>query len=303
MLHDRSILPWFCFLTVILLTSGRVLHADGPTQPTSPNSDNQPKTVKLQNGATLKVQDAPDPGKNLHIPQSQNYDPRNFSMNQTSSFANKSFSADSLALSKKTYQTPDNFSTKTYGNTGATGSTSQLEKSSYNTSSYNGSHGDTQFGKSYTTTASTMDHDKSTQFASTSADQNHTSSFSGKSSDVYSSNMSKQYIGPGAQHVPDGMVKENKVIDHVSDLPNRPLSIDEVRGLINHGFKPDTTVAPGESSKALNDPNYKPEASPDVPETTVPAHPVDDGKNVDLLPSPGTMSETPPENSAPLPQH
>ncbi len=66
-------------------------------------------------------------------------------------------------------------------------------------------------------------------------------------------------------------MKENVVIAHVSDIPNRPLTVDEVRGLINHGLKPDTAAPPGMPSKAINDPNYKPEASPEAPD--VPRHP------------------------------
>jgi hypothetical protein len=115
--------------------------------------------------------------------------------------------------------------------------------------------------------------------------------------------LSKQYLGPGAQHLPPGFDNKEEVIAQarLSDLPNRPLTIDEVRGLINHGFKPDTNVKPETSSKPLNDPDYKPEVSPAPPDSPQGSK-ADDDKN-DPLPAPGTMSQPPPENSESLPQH
>ena len=98
-------------------------------------------------------------------------------------------------------------------------------------------------------------------------------------------------------------MKENTVIAHVSDIPDRPLTIDEVRGLINHGFKPDTTASPDAPTKAINDPDYKPEASPEPPEAPSMRAPLIDDDRDAPLPSPGTMSQTAPENSDPLPQH
>jgi hypothetical protein len=109
---------------------------------------------------------------------------------------------------------------------------------------------------------------------------------------------SKQYLGPGAQHVPDDIViKDNFVISRMSGLPNRPLSIDEVRNLINHETKPNTDIKPDEPSKPLNDPNYKPEPLRDMP-----APNNNDDAN-DPVPPPGTMaSPQAPENSEQLPQ-
>ncbi len=107
----------------------------------------------------------------------------------------------------------------------------------------------------------------------------------------------KMYLGPGAQRVPDDIViKENVVISRMSGLPNRSLSIDEVRNLINHETKPNTDAKPDAPNKPLNDPNYKPEPLRDAPS---PAS--EDDKN-DPVPPPGTMAAPPPENAEPLPQ-
>jgi hypothetical protein len=107
----------------------------------------------------------------------------------------------------------------------------------------------------------------------------------------------KTFQGPEAvaahQHLT--MTDDGKIF--ISDLPNRALTIDEVRNLINHGFKPNTDLKPEEQSKPLNDPNYKPE-----PLREMPAPATDDDRN-DPVPPPGTMAAPqPPENSVPLPQ-
>ncbi len=300
MSHNRLITSWVCILVVSLLTPGRVLLADDPTAATDSG-----KVVQLPSGAQLKVQEA-DPYKHLHVPPpSDKYDPRNYSMNQTSSLANKQFSADTIAVSKNgasLVHDQTSFATKSYTQLTPANPTVQNYNAKYSTSPVSDvQHGDTQFTKSYTTTNSSLEHNAASSFASTSPDQNRTATLGGKGTKVFAANMEKQYLGPGAQHVPDGLVKENVVVNHVKDIPNRPLTIDEVRSLINHGFKPDLDSAPNESSKALNDPEYKPEASPEPPETSRP--PVTEDDKNDPLPPPGTMSQPPPENSVPLPQH
>jgi hypothetical protein len=278
------------------LTTGRVLHADDPP----PAGDT--KVVPIKSFGNIKVQEA-NPYKNLHVPPpapAEKYDPRNYSMNQTSSLANKQFSADSIAISKKgPLDGQANFATKSYG---TLNSEAQAYNGKYATSNATEvDHGDAQFNRNYATSSSKMSQSQATSFASTSNDQNRTSDLGDKKSKVFDAGLAKQYVGPGAQHVPDGSVKENVVLASVKDLPNRPLTIDEVRGLINHGFKPDLNDQPTDPSKAMNDPDYKPEASPE-PIETIKVPVTEDDKN-DPLPSPGTMSQPPPENSVPLPQH
>jgi len=296
---------WVCFLAVTTLTSGSALHADDATASVP---SNRAKLVALPEGGAIKVQDTPDPGRNLRVPPpSDKYDPRSFSMNQTSSLANKSFSADSITPSKSgssLVRDQAAFSAKPFTNFTQADTTTQTAKTKYSTSGngdYNRSN--SLFDKNFGTSDAAMGHDASKSFSKTSTEQGRTSSLSGKTSETHTSDLAKQYLGPGAQHVPDGLVKENVVIGSVNEIPNRPLTIDEVRGLINHGFKADTKNAPSESSKPMNDPNYVPEASPEPPDrvSPVPAAPDDDKSGA--LPSPGTLAQPPPENSTPLPQH
>jgi len=290
-----------CSLVVASLTTGQCLRAeDAPT----PAQKEKEIAVKVGNStATVKVQES-DPYKNMHVPPpTDKYDPTHYSLNQTSSMANKSFAATSDSMANKHANLGhDSYAAKTYGQVNATDTRNTNTK--YSTSASNNDvHGDSDFNKNYNTPTSSMGKSQSTGFSSTSRDQDRTSSFSGQKSNTYAANLSKQYVGPGAQHVPDGEVKENRVIAHMSDIPNRPLTIDEVRGLINHGFKPDTAVAPDAPSKAINDPDYKQEASPEPPEAPH-IHPplIEDDRDAPL-PSPGTMSQSAPENSDPLPQH
>ena len=258
MSHNRSITSRVRFLVVIFLTIGRVLRADDAS-----STDDNGKVVQLPSGAKLKVQDA-DPYKNLHVPPpTGQYDPTKYSMNQTSSFANKQFSADSIAVSKNGSSLVHNqeaYTTKAYTDLSPANPTAQNYDAKYSTSAANESdHGDAdaQFSKNYTTSSSSLGHDAASSFSSTSSDQNRTATLGSKTSKTFASEISKQYLGPGAQHVPDGFVKENVVMATVKDIPNRPLTIDEVRSLINHGIKPDLDTAPSESSKPLK---VKPEA-------------------------------------------
>ena len=241
----------------------------------------------------------------MHVPApTDKYDPTRYSMSQTSSMANKAFSADMFSPSKKGSDFAQNsYATKSYNQTNS--NDLQNAKAKYKASNSDDlSRSDSQFNKDYSTPASKMGSTQSNGFSSSSKDQNRTASLSGKTSETHSANLAKQYVGPGAQHVPDGSVKDNVVIAHVSDIPDRPLSIDEVRGLINHGFKPDTTVPADAPTKAMNDPEYKPEASPEPPElpNNSRGRVIDDDKDAPL-PSPGSMAQPPPENSESLPQH
>jgi hypothetical protein len=288
-----------CFLVVASLTTGSCLRAEDPSA--VPHKDS---VVPIKTGdaiSPVKVQES-DPYQNLHVPApSDKYDPTRYSMNQTSSLAGKPFTANMFSPSKNgaTFtQDKGLFATKAYNQTNG----SDLGKN-YTTTTSNGfNRSDSQFEKNYGTPTSKMGSSQSSSFSNASKDQNRTSSFSGKTSEIHSANLAKQYLGPGAQHVPGGS-KDDVVIAHVSDIPDRPLSIDEVRGLINHGFKPDTTVAPDAPTKSLNDPGYKQEASPEPPEAPGARGPASDDDKDAPLPSPGAMAQPPPENSESLPQH
>ena len=120
----------------------------------------------------------------------------------------------------------------------------------------------------------------------------------------------KEYGGPEAdiirQRVKPGLQIDGD-LQKLTEIPNRPLTVDEVRALINHGFKPDFTKPAAPDNKALNDPDYQPEPLRiDPPEDATPAppaaaaHKVQDDDTNDPVPAPGTMAEHP-EDSEPLP--
>jgi hypothetical protein len=291
--------------TVVFVTTGRLLHADD----SSVSSDGyRTASVKI-GGKTVpyRVKEQGDPYQNVSSSNSTGkYEPERI-FSTTSSMADKTFSmpSDSLSKSNSEFQDPDRntFVTKAYAFDPSAPTVPNLDaKASFpTTTAY--SRNATGFDKSYVTSNVDVGQNRTAVLGSNtvSADQNRTAVLGGpQKPEVYGADpmANKQYLGPGAQHVPKGVtIKENTVLTQLTDLPDRPLSIDEVRNLINHGFKPDTTVKPAEPSKPLNDPDYKPEPLRDMP-----AVPSDDDKN-DPVPPPGTMAAPQaPENSEPLPQ-
>jgi len=291
---------------VIFVATGQLLHADD-----HPASTDGYKTVPVTLGGktvTVRVKDSGDPFKNVSSPPpTGKYDPERI-FSATSSMANKTFSAPSASISQTNSDLKNRdrntFITKAYVDNAASPTAPNLnaKASSFPTASgYNRSA--TGFDKSYSTSKADVGQARAPvlAFSTTSADQNRTAVLGGSEKpEVLASNSmaNKQYLGPGAQHVPDGLViKDNIVISRMSGLPDRPLSIDEVRNLINHETKPNTDVKPEEPSKPLNDPDYKPEPLRDTPSPGS-----DDDKN-DPVPAPGTMAAPQsPENSEPLPQ-
>ena len=187
----------------LLLTAGPVVSADDSSAPPDQN-----KVVQIKSGnaiGALKVLDA-NPYKNLHVPPpGEKYDPRNYSMNQTSSMANKQFSADNIAISKSgssIVHDQTSFATKSYTPNAMTAQNLDTKFATPTTSE--ATHGDSFFYKDYPTTSSSLGNNSSKSFTSTSPDQDRTASIGDKKSDVHNSDLAKQYLGPGAQHVPDG---------------------------------------------------------------------------------------------------
>jgi len=292
-------------VAVIFMTTGRLLHADD-----QPASSDGYKTVPVTVGGKtvpVRVREAGDPFKNVSSSNSTGkYDPERI-FSTTSSMADKTFSlpSDSISKSNSDFTNRDRgtFITKAYVPDASAPTVPNLNtKASFpTTGAY--SRNATGFDKSYLTSTADAGQNRTAVLASStvSADQNRTAVLGGpEKPEVFASDSmaNKQYLGPGAQHVPDDIIiKENVVISRMSGVPNRPLSIDEVRNLINHDTKPNTDVKPEEPSKPLNDPNYKPE-----PLRIMPAPAGDDDKN-DPVPPPGTMAAPQaPENSEPLPQ-
>jgi hypothetical protein len=289
-------------MAVTFMTTGRLLHADA-----APASSDGYKIVPVSVGGKtvpFRVKEGNDPFKNVSSSSSTGkYDPERI-FSTSSSMSDKSFSLSSDSLSKSNSEfknhDQDTFITKTYVDDSSSPSAPHPDTNATfaTTSAY--SRNATGFDKNYPTSSAAVGQSQTAVLGAsrTAADQNRSAVLgAAEKPEVFASNSmsGKQYLGPGAQHVPDGLViKDNIVISRMSGLPNRALSIDEVRNLINHETKPNTDVKPEEPSKPLNDPDYKPQPLRDTPSPGG-----DDDKN-DPVPPPGTMAA--PENAEPLPQ-
>jgi hypothetical protein len=306
--QPRSPIFWTGLIAVIFVTTGARLRADTPSA--SSDADGNAKIVPVIVGGRklpVRVEQQTDPLKNVPASGTPGkYDPQRL-FSSTNAMANKSFSPSSDPLSHANSDFTDHdrntFATKSYVDRASSSSTANPDaKASFPTFASN-SRPAPGFDKNYATPNADPRLNRPAAFvpSNTAADQNRSAVPGGseKPEELTASSMAnKQYLGPGAQQVPEGIViKDNIVISRMSGLPNRPLSIDEVRNLINHESKPDTDAKPAEPSKPLNDPDYKPEALRDTPS---PAG--DDDKN-DPVPPPGTMAAPQtPVNSEPLPQ-
>ncbi len=295
--------PIFCTcLAALFLTAGPCLHADD-----KPPAEPGYKFVPITSGdhtSYLKVKDAVDPLKNINPPTSAKYEPGQL-LNHASSMANKSFTASSAAESNNTFFKRDQNSLANKSYTTDTSSLADHSMPNLNakvktSSSSAYTHRVTDLDKSFATTTANTGNNKTASFATASSYQGRAAILSTVKPDSYASASdlaSKQYLGPGAQHLPEGVTSNDSYnITRASGLPNRDLSIDEVRNLINNDSTPNTQVAPETPSKPLNDPDYKPEPTR--------AAPAPDEDKFDVVPAPGTMAAPqPPENADPLPQH
>lgn len=288
---------------VLLLTAGSCLHADDKPPVAPPGY----KLVSINKGdhtSYIMVKDAADPLKNINSPTSNKYDPGQL-LNHASSMANKSFTADSAAGSNNTFFKRDQnaLSNKSYAtdtSSMADHSMPHLDTKVKTSSSSAYTHRVAGLDKSFATTSANMGDNKTASLTTSSPYQGRAAILSADKPDSYASASelgSKQYLGPGAQHLPEGVTSNDSYnITRASGLPNRDLSIDEVRNLINNDAPPNTETAPEAPSKPLNDPDYKPEPLRPAPAA--------EEEKYDAVPAPGTMSAPqPPENTDPLPQH
>ena len=241
-------------------------------------------------------------------PSDGTYDPTRLDLDHASMYANKTFSTGEAKLSKddsaenardhKRFIT-GSFATSTYNQSDRTFQTAAYKSSS---------HTSDDFTKAY-------------QLPGADSDANHT--FSVKGSELQDkkaliadnpknkidpfatpwSDGDKRFFDPAMTHVKrDPYAAANGLdVKQLNDLPNRPLTIDEVRGLINHEQVPDLNKPPETESKPLNDPNWEPALStPALSNKAAPATPPPDETKDDELPSPGMMAK--PETDAPQPK-
>jgi hypothetical protein len=231
------------------------------------------------------------------------------SFNSTSSFANKTFDAgaDTDTKDASSYQKSieKTFVTKSYSANDSDNADKSVPglHSDYATSAAGDLHPAAGYDKSFLTASADADQQKTADFASnTSEYQGKKAELGGHTIDTFANPMaSKTYEGPEAAAVKRDMDRLSNGLQSVKDLPDRPLTIDEVRELINHGVKPELEEKPAEPTKPLNDPSYKPEPLPPAPANPIGNDLKDDGG----VPAPGTMAPPqgpPPEDSVPLPQ-
>jgi hypothetical protein len=295
--RDISLIFWTRLLALTFVTAGRSLHADATA-----SSDGY-KIIPVNIGGKtvpIRVLEQGDPYKNVSSSDTTaRYDPERI-FSTKSSMSDKQFAlpSDSQAKSDSDFKNrdQDTFITKAY-DAGAS-SPADTKARFPTTGAY--TRNATGFDKSYPTSGADAGQSRTVVLASaTSPDQGRTADLGSHVINTSASTLgAKTFQGPEADaaHRHLSEADDGKIV--ISDLPNRPLSIDEVRNLINHGFKPDTNVKPEEPSKPLNDPNYKPE-----PLRETPAPSGKDNDENDPVPPPGTMSAPPaPENSEPLPQ-
>ncbi len=299
--------PIFCItlVAITVLATSRLLPADDT--PVAPDGY---KIVSVHSGDKVihfRVKQQSDPLTHAAFPD--DLDPRRV-FSATNPMANKTFSLPSGTLPKS----DSNFQnagqnpsfTKPYALDPSSPSLANLNTKVVSnlpsTDAY--SRNAAEFNKSYGASRSDVGQNQTAVFASTtSPDQNRTAVLGNPTADTFASPLAdKTFRGAEADAAQRHLsrTKDGQIL--ITDIPDRPLTIDEVRDLINHGFKPNTAASPPEPSKPLNDPNFQPtpmrlDPSPD---TSSPAS--DDDKN-DPVPPPGTMAAPPPpENSEPLPR-
>jgi hypothetical protein len=292
-----------------LIAAALPLHADD-----SSSSGDRVVPLKGPDGqtASIHVRDAINPYQNIRDSGPSTH-PDQFSFNQTSSFANKSYATDEAVTSQDgaSYQKnlERSFITKSYfphpGDAADT-TTPGLQSKADITSAAAYVHPASGYDKSFIAPAnSDTGQNKTAQFtAGKSSYAGRTANIGGHPIQGFANPLaSKTYEGAEADAVKNDVNRMNQGLVGMKDLPDRPLTIDEVRALINHGVKPDydnKNPAPG---KALNDPDYQPDPAPaPLRDSPPPGHLKDDD---DGVPAPGTMAHPQPpapENSEPLPQ-
>jgi hypothetical protein len=306
--RQKFFIRWTRLTAVALASIGPALHADTPP-PSAPANDSQNyKNVQLNAGGkslTVRVKQQPDPLK--HATFTDELDPHR-AFSATNDMANKSFSTSTgLAWNKAADLKPqDAFAAKPYSFNDAAPTAPNLNtKATFRTTSFTGTSA-SGLDKPFPTTEANLGPNQTAVLGATttSPDQNRTAALNGQTVPMFASFMAdKTFQGTEADAAHQHLKRLGNGQIEVSDLPNRTLTIDEVRDLLNHGFKPNTAAPPPEASKPLNDPDYQPQPLRDDPSPTSSApraRPADDDKD-DPVPPPGTMAP-PPDTSEPLPQ-
>ncbi len=303
---------------IALLATGLLLRADDPPAPTPPPGY---KVIYQDTGdgkkAPIFVQDQFDPLRHAGNIGADPLDHQKV-FSETNPESNKTFlPGEANGLDKVAAGSQQTFDTRVYNSTAPTRVYNLGSKNTFQTGSYSNMKAATGYDQTFGTKSASPDLDRaSTAFAPLgSPDQNRTAPIDQKTYPTYASpEQDLKFTGPEADAIHKHLTKLSNGQTLVQDIPDRPLTIDEVKNLINHGFKPNLSQPPAPASKPLNDPNFQPEplrieptAADDAPmapgatpTTPPPGHKDEDDAN-DPVPSPGTMAD-PPENAEPLPK-
>jgi hypothetical protein len=313
MSRNRALLYWAPCFVVILAFSSPVLRANGQAGAPVP-SDKDYHEVTVKNGkktAVIRVKDQIGPRLHGELPSNGVYSPTNLDLGRSSSFSNKEFTVGNSSLSKtdtaEEALSGNRFVTKSFSlsksdsmaDVGKTYKTSSFTESARGSNDYQ--------GKTFATSASTMTQGKDAAFegaGKTSTFQGQTAVLDGDKKTPFSGTSDlndKTFSDPEMKHIRRDPYSTGNNLDvkRLTDLPNRPLTIKEVRNLINHETVPNLNEKADDDLKSLNDPEYEPPAPfKDYRPKQLPAEEKDNG-----LPSPGMMATpTPPENGQPLPK-
>jgi hypothetical protein len=290
-------------LTAFFLAAGLAAHADKP--PAAPPGY---KMVPVKQGghtAYIQVRDSGGSGSDKN-------NPAQIGFTATSSMAHKSYLPETASSSADgAYQDKmqSTFLTKSYfpakGDNGDDAMPG-LHSAVAVTSAEGYDHAAAGFDRSFESSRNADEQNRSAEIGTkTASESGRTAILGGHDVKKFAyTDSNKVYAGPEAAMVKRDLDKMNSGLESMKDLPSRPLTIDEVRALINHGVKPNLDEKPPEASKPLNDPGYLPDPAPAPVRGPDRINLKDDPDDV---PPPGMMAHPdgtpePPENSQPLPQ-
>jgi hypothetical protein len=224
---------------------------------------------------------------------------------RTSIYANQSFSTQDSSLAKGT-ESPElqqkTFVTGAYGTSAYNQSDSTFQTAAYHTDARSSDN----FTKAYTLPAQADSFNR--PFTVKSSDLQDKSALIAQQqpakTDPFAKPWSegdKKFYDPALRTIKrDPYAGDNLDVSRLTNLPNRPLTIDEVRALINHEQVPDLNSKPEEPSRPLNDPNWEPPLKlPEISDKAAPATPPADEAKGDELPSPGMMAQPDANGSVP----
>jgi hypothetical protein len=276
------------------------------------------KTYAGGKPVTIRVKEMPKPElKDSGDSSDGHYDPSNMNMSKTSSYANKTFSTSEAALggdaTAAEAHDQKRFATSAYSAGSYNQANKTFETAAFKSSPQNGD----DFAKTFQLPGDGTATEANRSFGVKTSDLQGKKALiadnpKDKIPDPFATPWTegdKRFYDPTMLRVPhkrhDFHLDASKTIagnDRITNLPNRPLSVDEVRNLINNDQIPNLDEPPDAPTKALNDPGWEPPVkAPMIDDNkAVPATPPADEAAAGDLPSPGMMAK--PDSSQPPPK-